>query len=349
MDITLPDARFLSDDVLHALRLRALRGRQLGSSETELADILGVCRETVCRWCVAFAADGIDALPHDRTGRPVGSGRTLTAEQDLRIQQCIDGHHPDDYHIASPLWTRRAVRELIQKECGIEMPIRTVGEDLKRWGYTVKKPRRHARKQDPEEVQRWLGKDDPAIERRAAKEQAEIHWCDETGVAADQHLGHGYARKGEPATVEVPDHHIRINMVSTISASGKLHFMTYAKTLTGVMFIAFLERLLRSTTGKIFLVADRLKAHESAAVTDWLARHRDRIELFALPRYSPELNPVEYRNNGVKDNVNRQHLPDTQAELRSQLQGFMRRLQHLGEQVASFFMHPEVQYAAANT
>ncbi len=68
MAISLPDARKLSDEVLEALRLRAVRGFQLGFTETELADILGVCRETVCRWWSAYAAGGFDALPHDRTG-----------------------------------------------------------------------------------------------------------------------------------------------------------------------------------------------------------------------------------------------------------------------------------------
>ena len=68
MAISLPDARELSDDVLEALRLRALHGCQLGFTETELADLLGVCRETVCRWWSAYADGGLDALPHDRTG-----------------------------------------------------------------------------------------------------------------------------------------------------------------------------------------------------------------------------------------------------------------------------------------
>ena len=98
--------------------------------------------------------------------------------------------------IASPLWTRRAVAELIRKEYGIDMPVRTVGEYLERWGYTAKVPRRHAKDQDPEEVRHWLEVTYPAIEARAAREDAEIHWCDETGAAADQQPRRGYAREG---------------------------------------------------------------------------------------------------------------------------------------------------------
>src|SRR6266436_1805310 len=80
MAVSLPDARVLSDDVLEALRWRALHGCELGFTEAEVADLLGVCRETVCRWWSAYTAGGLEALPHERSGRPLGSGRVLAAE-----------------------------------------------------------------------------------------------------------------------------------------------------------------------------------------------------------------------------------------------------------------------------
>jgi len=78
-----------------------------------------------------------------------------------------------------------------------------------------------------------------------------------------------------------------------------------------------------------------------------MARHRDRIEVFYLPRYAPERNPDEYLNNDLKGNVNAVGLPHTKPELRSRIQAFMRELLHLPEQVMSYFQHPSVQYAAA--
>ena len=54
MAISLPDARQLSDEVLQSLRLRALRGCELGYSEIEVAELLGLSRETVSRWSTAF-------------------------------------------------------------------------------------------------------------------------------------------------------------------------------------------------------------------------------------------------------------------------------------------------------
>src|SRR3954465_749964 len=125
MAITLPDARQLSDEVLEALRLRAVRGCELGFTEVNGADLLGVSRETVSRWWSAYARQGPDALPGDRTGRPLGTGRTLSDDQVRRLQGLIDNNCPEGLGIPSPLWSRRAVRDLVRKEYGISMPIRT--------------------------------------------------------------------------------------------------------------------------------------------------------------------------------------------------------------------------------
>jgi transposase len=346
MAISLPDARQLSDEVLEALRLRALRGCELGFSEADVAELLGVSRETVSRWWTAYAAGGLDAVPGDRTGRPVGSGRALSDEQARRIQDRIDEQSPGELGIAAATWSREAVRDLIRKEFGIDLPVRTVGEYLKRWGYTAKVPRRHAKDQDPDEVDRWLEWTYPAIEARAAREGAEIHWCDETGAAADEQPRRGYAREGDPARVEVPKPHIRMNLVATITDEGEVHFLTYQESMTGALFLTFLEKLLSEVTRKVFLILDRLPAHETKGVADWVAAHGDRIELFWLPKYAPESNAEEYLNNDLKGAINAEGLPGSQEELRSRIVRFMSKLLHLPEHVRNYFRHPCVQYAS---
>ena len=347
MALTLPDARGLSNEVLEAFRLRAIHACELGYTQADVAVVLGgVAAETVCRWWSAYASGGRDALPGGRTGRPVGSGRALSDEQGRRIQELIDGHSPEDLGVHAPLWSRRAVRDLIRREFAIAMPVRTVGEYLKRRGYTAKAPRRHARRQDPEELRRWLEETYPALAARAEREGAVIYWCDETGVAADEHPRLGYARRGEPATMEVPSPHLRINQISAISNGGSVRFMTYKGAMDGDRFATFLGRLLRSTTGKIFLIVDRLQVHQKATVQDWVEARRDRIELFLLPASAPESNPDEYLNNDLKGNVHDAGLPNDREELRPRVQHFMRRLAAAPEHVMSYFRHPRAAYAA---
>jgi transposase len=346
MAISLPDARQLSDEVLEALRSRALRGCPLGYTETELADLLGLSRETISRWWTAYADHGLEALPGGRTGRPVGSGRTFSDEQARHIQRQIDDLSPENLSIRAATWTRKAVRDLIRREYAIDIPVPTVGAYLARSGYTDKVPRRQAKDQDPEDVYARLDRTYPVVERRAAEEDAAIHWCDETGAAADERPPRGYARTGRPARAEVPDPHIRMNLVATITNEGEVHFLTCEETMTAALLIAFLERLLSEATRKVFLIADRLKAHQTQAVEDWLAGHRDRIESFWLPRYAPELNAKEYLNNDLKGSIGAEGLPGSQAELRSRMERFMDMSLQLPQRVRDYFQHPYVRYAA---
>lgn len=347
MVVSLPDARTLSDDVLEALRLRALHGCEQGYTETEMAELLGVGRDTVCRWWSAYVRGGLDALPQDRSGRPVGTGRALSPQQEDRIQALLRTHSPEECGIAAPLWTRRAVADLVRRECNLVLAVRTVGLYLQRWGFTAKRPRRHSRDQDPEEVRRWLEETYPAIAARAAAEAAAIFWGDEVGVAADQLPGRGYAPEGERATMEVPGPHVRANQISAISNAGEVRFMTYTQTMNAALFVVFLQRLLRSTTGKVFLIVDRLRAHMTPGVKAWVATCGERLEVFYLPSHTPELNADEYLNQDLKENVNAAGLPHHQGEVRSRIQVFMRKLLHLPEHVMSYFLHPSVQYAAA--
>jgi transposase len=318
----------------------------LGYTETEVAEFLGLARETVSRWWTAYAQAGLEALPGERTGRPVGSGRTLNDGQAAYLRTILNAKTPEELGIPAALWTRKAVRDLIRREYAIDLPVRTVGEYLKRWRYTAKVPRRHARGQDPEEVAEWLEETDPAIEERAAGEDAEIHWCDETGAAADAQPRKGYARQGHPAWIEVPDPHIRMNLISTITNEGSVHFLTYEETMTAAVFIGFLEQLLPETSRKVFLIADHLRAHEAKAVEDWVAKHQERIELFFLPKYAPELNADEYMNNDLKGSINAEGLPGSSGELRARIERFMSDLRYLPERVRNYFQHPCVQYAA---
>lgn len=352
MTLTLPDARTRTEEVLAALRLRALHARQLGFTECDIADILGVCRVTVSRWCSAYERAGLAALPRERSGRPVGSGRTLTDAQAQHLQDILDRQPPQAVGIAQALWTRRAVRDVIRREYDLDLPVRTGGEYLRRWGDTPHRPRRRARQQDPDAVRPWLEETYPAVVERAAAEGAESYWCDEAGVGIDSHPGRGYARVGEPPVQEVTGGHARVNAVSAITKQGEAHFLTFTGTLDEAVFLTFLPLLLQQTSKKVFRILDSLRVHGvgphgSAAVAAWVAAHADRIELIPLPKYSPESNPVEYLNNDAKAEVNAQGLPRDPQELHADVDAFLHKLCSWPERIISYFCHPAVQYAAA--
>jgi transposase len=347
MAIELPDGRRESNEVLDALRLRAVHARALGYAVADIAAILGVREETVSRWCCRYERGGQEALPGARTGRPVGSGRWIDTEQEQVIRQAIETKAPDQLQIASALWTRAAVRDLIHQRLGLRLPVRTVGEYLRRWGYTPQKPVRKAYRQDPDAVVEWLQTTYPAIEKRAAKEGGEIHWGDETGVRSTCQHSRGYARPQDTPELKVPANRFSVNMISTVTNQGKVRWMIYPGKMNAALFIVFLTRLLSGATKKVFLIVDHLSVHEAAAVEGWLADKTDRIEVFYLPKYTPERNPDEYLNCDVKGNINTDGLPKDRDELRRKLHRFMQRLSKLPRRIASYFEHRFLQYAAA--
>jgi transposase len=347
MAIALPDGRTESNEVLEALRLRALHARELGYAVVDIAAILGVREETVSRWCVKYEQGGEQALPGDRTGRPLGSGRLLDSHQEQALQELIDSKTPQELGIPQGLWTRQAVQELIQQQTGQSLPIRTVGEYLARWGYTPQKPVRKAYKQDPDQVAEWLEKTYPKIEKRALEEGGEIHWGDETGVRSTCQHSRGYARPQDTPELVVPGSRFSVNMISTITNQGQVRWMIYTGKMNAVLFLVFLTRLIAGANKKVFLIVDNLSVHEANAVAEWLAERKDKLEVFYLPKYAPERNPDEYLNCDIKGNLNTDGLPKDREELKGKLHRFMQKLSKLPGRVASYFKHKFIQYAAA--
>src|SRR3974377_79648 len=76
MAIALPDGRCESNEVLEALRLRAVHARELGYVVIDIAAVLGVREETISRWCSRYDRGGREALPGiapDDRSAPVAS------------------------------------------------------------------------------------------------------------------------------------------------------------------------------------------------------------------------------------------------------------------------------------
>ena len=124
----------------------------------------------------------MSALKLAARGKRTSDGRELTPEQEGVIRRMICDKRPAQLKMDFALWTRTAVMQRIERECGNTLSIRGVGNYLKRWGFTPQKPITKAYEQQPEAVQKWLDVQYPAIAQRAKAEGGEIHWGDETAL-----------------------------------------------------------------------------------------------------------------------------------------------------------------------
>ena len=85
------------------------------------------------------------------------------------------------------------------------------------------------------------------------------------------------------------------------------------------------------------LIWDRLQAHRSAVVKDFLARHPE-LDIEWLPKYAPELNPEEGCHGNVKEQMS-DATPETDEEIRRQVNRGFARLRRRPDLLLAFFHH----------
>ena len=340
------DTRKLGPETQQQLRYQVVRLRKAGKTYKEIGEIVGVHPTNACKWYKAYEANGAKAIQSHKRGRKVGSCRTLTHEQEMRLQKAITDKTPDQLKFPFALWTRRAVQELVLQFFEIQMPIRTVGEYLSRWGFTPQKPLRRAYEQNPAAVQKWLDEEYPSIVAEAKNQNAEIYWGDETGLRSDCQHGRGFAPRGQTPVICLCAKRTSINLISAITNQGTVRFMVYEGTMNSQMMITFLKRLIKDATRKIFLILDNLRVHHSKPVKEWLQDHNGKIEIFYLPSYSPELNPDEYLNCDLKDGVHTTAPARNKQQLKDKTISHLRMLQKRPARVKKYFEHEKIAYAA---
>jgi len=340
------DGRRLTREALEERRKVIIRMWKAGKKVPEIMDATGSCYTTVYTIWRRYQAEGKKSIAPQPRGHKVGEGRHLTPEQELYLKNEIVDKHPDQLKLDFALWTREAVRQLIRQECRFEMPIRTVGEYLKRWGFTPQKPVKFAYERKAEEVQEWLTETYPKISARAKSEGADIYWGDETGLRASDVRGRGFAPIGKTPVVQATAAYQNLSMISAITNKGKVSWMIVDGSVNIERFIEFLERLVHDAERKVFLVLDNLKVHHSTLVKEWVEKQRGKIELFFLPAYSPDLNPDEHLNSDVKYGVGSRTPVRNKNTLRKAADEHMAILKGTPKRIARYFEDPAISYAA---
>jgi transposase len=331
------DSRRLPDAGLNERRRRAVKLREAGVTVRETARQCELSTHTVVAAHKAFRLGGWAAVKVRRTDRPNGSGRQLSTDQERQIERSIQDRTPDQLKMSYALWTRQAVSELVASHFGVRLMVRNTGKYLKRWGFTPQKPLKKACEQSPAAVSKWLDESYPAIAQQAKKENAAIQWGDETGLRSDDVRGRGYAPKGQTPVARANANRQSLRVISTVTNKGQMRWKVFAGALNARIMIRFLERLTRGQQQKIFLILDNLRGHHSKLVQEWIQANADKIEVFYLPSYSPELNPDELLNAGLKQQVTSAATARNKIALTRTAIGALRSIQKQPQRVESCF------------
>ena len=98
----------------------------------------------------------------------------MSAEQERNLQKLFVDKNPKQLKLPFALWTRKAIQSVAYLMWRVRVAIRTIGDYLKRWGFTPQKPIKKAYEQNPKAVQEWLDTAYPEIKRRAAAESRNL-------------------------------------------------------------------------------------------------------------------------------------------------------------------------------
>lgn len=135
----------------------------------------------------------------------------------------------------------------------------------------------------------------PAIKKKASQCRGLVLFEDEASFWLDGSLHRTWARVAQQPQVDTYGQRKTAHVFGAVSleTKPKFHYM-FAEVFNGDTFLMFLQKLLRHSRRKLFLILDNGPCHnlnEEGQV--WLEKNKHRIQLFRLPPYPPNFNPTE--------------------------------------------------------
>jgi len=335
------DGRKISPEAMEQIRIRAVQQVQAGESPEAVIKALGFARACIYNWLARYRAGGWQGL---RTGSRSGRPKKLSGTQIRSIYRTICDKDPRQLKFSFALWTRAMVASLIKRQFGVKLSLTSIGRLLHQLGFTCQKPLYRAYQRDAELVEQWKKQVFPEIQKRAKKEGATIYFQDESGIRSDFHSGTTWASKGKTPLIESTGARFGLNMMAAITLRGQMQFMIVQGTVRAEQICEFLKRLMHGHEDKVFLIWDGHPTHKSKKVKECIASFQGRLEVFLLPAYSPDLNPIEQLWNHTKGNGVGRKIVYGPDQLKSIIINKLRSLQKLPKKIASFFRHPDCAY-----
>lgn len=143
-----------------------------------------------------------------------------------------------------------------------------------------------------------------------------------------------------------PPQPYKLSMIASVTNQGKARWMIIDGAFNHERLIEFFEALIEDAGCKVFLILDNLGVHHGKPVKQWLAKHKEAMEVFYLPSYSPQLNPEERLNADLTQIIRKKVPARTQAKLLAAIEEHMAVIARQPERVKAYFRCPCVRYAA---
>jgi transposase len=153
-------------EAAEARRLRAAELLAQGRSQAEVAEAVGVSRESVRRWQRRLDEGGVAAL---RRRPAAGRPPKLSDSQAAQVERALlAGAQANGF--ATDLWTLDRVVQVVQHLTGVRLSRASTWRLLVgRLVWSLQRPERKARERDEEAIARWVAYEWPRIKKGPAK------------------------------------------------------------------------------------------------------------------------------------------------------------------------------------
>jgi transposase len=261
-----------------------------GQSFAQVALILRVHEKTVATWVRTFCCFGLQGAPrHKPTGRPP----TLTPTQKATLVTWIE-EGPVKVGFSGACWRSPMIQQLIYDRFGVLYNVFYIAQLLKNLGLSYQKAAFVSDHLDEDKRQAWCTTTWPQLVRLAQERHALLLFGDEASFPQWGTLTYTWARRGQQPKVKTSGKRKGYKVFGLIeSFTGRFFYQGQDGRLNSTAYIAFLRRVLAQTTQPILLIQDGARYHTSAETKAFFAQQADRLQVFQLPTYSPDYNPIE--------------------------------------------------------
>jgi transposase len=219
----------------------------------------------------------VDPKPHAGGHPPVMTQECLAILQEL-VERENDA-------------TLLELREQFRQKTGVRISRETIARALRKLRLTRKKKTFHAteRENDPEIV----AEREAFIQAIPEMDAQHLGVIDECGINLGMARAYGRAVQGCRAEAHRPaDRGGNVTLIATLTSQGVIAPFMIPGSLNGEVFKIYVEQVLlpELALGDTVLL-DNLSVHKVQGIADLLANRQAKMEF--LPRYSPELSPIE--------------------------------------------------------
>lgn len=336
----------LSPSDLGILRKKAVEAIVVhGINKKQVSITFGFSRSSIWKYLKEYEIYKEASFGYKKRGVKAGARSKISKNQEEELKSKILSHTPDELGMDYTLWNSKVLQEYIESNYLYRYNRRSIRKMMNRLGFTSQKPIKLAYQRNPEKINEWLTVTYPEIKSRAMKESARIYWGDEMGIQSTDNRGKTYGLKGKTPTIKRSGSRFKCNMLAAISPQGFMNWMVFEDNFTSKKCIEFLGRLIRQIKQKIFLILDNHRVHHSKKVKAYVERHKDKLELFYLPPYCPDMNPQELVNQDVKANFNNFRVLKSVKDLTINVRSYLTQIQFNGIKIQNYFKKKEVAYA----